>query len=173
VTIASRESNQGAAFIGRGSAAAPQYGAGAMGSTNPFSFSSTYRNGPAAFMLGFERNAVEHKLLSIAGSLQASPELKMMLSVHRSDKSHTQAANPNTRSFVLGANYLVGAAGKIMAGYGQKHPEGVAKTKQMSVGYEHSMSKRTYMYFDLANKRGGVQVPSSVNYYSIGLNHSF
>ena len=173
VTIATRESNQGAAFIGRGTVANPQYAAGAMASTNPFSFSSTYRNGPAAFMIGFERNAVEHKLLSVAGSIQATPELKLMLSMQRSDKSHTQLANANTSAFVLGANYAVGAYGKLMAGYGQKRPEGIGKTKQLSVGYEHFMSKRTYMYFDMANKRGGAQVPSSINYYSIGLNHSF
>jgi len=173
VTFGLREANQGAAIIGRGTAANPQYAAGATPSTNPFSFSSTYRNGPAAFMIGFERNAVEHRLLSVAGSIQATPELKMMLSMQRSDRSHTQVANQITKAFVLGANYAVGAYGKVMAGYGQKHPDGVSKTKQLSVGYEHNMSKRTYLYFDLANKRGGAQVPSSINYYSIGINHSF
>jgi predicted porin len=173
VTIGTRESNQGAAIIGRGTAAAPQYAAGAMASSNPFSFSSTYRSGGAAVMVGYERNAIEHKLLSIAGSIMATPELKVMLSLQRHDQSNTKAVNPNTNAWVLGANYAVGASGKILAGYGQKHPEGITKTKQMSVGYEHSMSKRTYMYFDLANKKGGTQVPSSVNYYSIGMNHSF
>ena len=63
--------------------------------------------------------------------------------------------------------------GKILAGYGQKSPDGVAKTKQASIGYEYSLSKRTYLYADASKKKGGVQIPETINTYSLGVNHAF
>jgi hypothetical protein len=40
--------------------------------------------------------------------------------------------------------------GKVLAGYGQKQigQRLPAKTKQFSLGYEYSLSKRTYLYVD-------------------------
>ena len=170
-TIATKEANSGPALAGRGTAALPQYAANAEASANPYSVTATYKNGPAAFMLAAERNAVETKLWSVAGSLQALPELKMMLSYTRQDQDHTKLINPKTRAWVLGANYTVGA-GKILAGYGQKSPDGVVKTKQMSLGYEYSLSKRTYLYLDASNKKGPT-IPESIRQYDIGVNHAF
>ena len=171
VTIGTKEANQGAAVIGRGTAAAPQYGVNAEASANPFSLTTTYKNGPAAFMAAFERNAVETKLWSIAGSVQGAPDLKLMASYTRQDQEHTKLINQKTKSWVLGANYTIGA-GKILAGYGQKSPDGVVKTKQFSLGYEYSLSKRTYIYVDASNKKGAT-VPSSINHFDIGVNHAF
>ncbi len=170
-TIGTREANGGVALVGKGTAALPQFGANAEASANPFSVSATYKNGPAGLMLAYERNAVESKLWSIAGSIAPAQDLKLMASYTGQQQSATKLVNTDTKAWVLGANYTMGA-GKILAGYGQKNPDGVTKTKQLSLGYEHSLSKRTYMYADLSQKKGPT-TPSSINHFALGVNHAF
>ena len=173
--IASKEAN-GGFVVGRGTALAPQYPVGAQASVNPFSVSATYNNGPAAVMLGYERNAVESKVMSIGASFMVTPELKLLALATRQDQDNILFANPKTKAWVLGANYTMGP-GKFLAGYGQKDPDGVtAKTKQMSLGYEYSLSKRTYVYIDASRKKNAVPnsaATNTVNYYDLGVNHSF
>ena len=171
-TIGTKEANSGAPVVGRGSIALPQYPANFEASVNPYSISTTYKNGPIAAMLATERNAVETRLWSIAASIFATPELKLMASYQRQNQDHTRLINPLTKAWILGANYTMGP-GKFLAGYGQKSPDGVAKTKQLSVGYEYSLSKRTYLYADASHKKGGVQIPQTLNTYSLGVNHAF
>lgn len=171
-TIGTKEANSGPAYVGKGTTALPQYPANAEGSVNPYSIAATYKNGPVAFMLANERNAVETRLWSIAGSVWATPELKLMASYQRQNQDHNKLTNPTTKAWILGANYTMGP-GKVLAGYGQKSPDGVAKTRQMSVGYEYSLSKRTYLYADASKKKGGVQVPQTINTYALGINHAF
>jgi predicted porin len=170
-TVGSRESNQGPAIIGRGTAAAPQYAANATATTLPFSISATYKSGPGALMLAHERNAIETTVTSIAGYVMTTPELKLMASMQRQDQEHTKLINYGTKAWVVGANYTIGA-GKILAGYGHKSPDGLAKTKQLSLGYEYSMSKRTYLYVDASNRKNPAPA-SSINTFAVGVNHSF
>jgi len=162
----------GGPYIGKGTAAAPQYVTGKEASTLPYSVTATYKNGPGALYIANERNAVESRLWSIGASVMTTPDLKLMASYQRQNQENTVLRNPITKAWILGANYTMGP-GKILAGYGQKSPDGVAKTKQASLGYEYSLSKRTYVYADLSNKKGGVQVPPSINTYSLGVNHAF
>lgn len=175
-TIGTREANQGAVLIGRGTAAAPQYGANSVASANPFSITGTYTNAAAGVMLAWERNAVESVVKSIAGYVMATPETKLMASVTRHDQEHTRLFNNETKAWVLGANHTIGAS-KFLAGYGHKRVDGMSKVKQFSLGYEYSLSKRTYIYADLSNKKGAPAVaPStatSINHYALGVNHSF
>lgn len=170
--IATKENNGALAIIGRGSAAAPQYAAGAKASANPFSVSATYNNGPAALMAAYERNAVESKVWSIGASVNATPELKLMGTFTRLDEENTRLFNTDTSAWVLGANYTIGP-GKFLAGYGQKDHDGLEKVKQLSLGYEYSLSKRTYLYFDISRKKGLPTGPNSVNQYDLGIHHSF
>ncbi|MDB5790236.1 MAG: porin [Massilia sp.] len=165
--IATKEGN-GGSVIGRGTPAFPQYPVGGEASSNPFSVSATYNNGPAALMLGYERNAVETKVMSVGASFMVTPELKLMGTATRQDQENTVFVNPKTKAWVLGANYALGP-GKVLAGYGQKDPDGQVKTKQMSLGYEYSLSKRTYLYVDASRRKA----QNSVNYYDLGVNHSF
>jgi predicted porin len=182
-TIGTKEANQGAAVVGRGSTALPQYPANAEASVTPFSVSGTYRNGPVAAMLAYERNAIETRLASIAGSVMATPDLKLMASYTRQDRGHSVLANPKTKAWVLGANYTLGP-GKVLAGYGQKSPDGFVKTKQMSIGYEYSLSKRTYLYVDASVKDGYVNLNAAppatpagqstkIKHFDVGVNHAF
>jgi predicted porin len=175
-TIGTKEANGAVAIIGRGTALAPQYPANAAASANPYSISVTYKNGPLGLMLANERNAIETDVSSIAAYWMATPATKLMASYQIQDQSHTRILNQDTKAWVLGANHTVGA-GKFLAGYGEKRTEGLSKLKQLSLGYEYSLSKRTYIYADISNKQGVPPVaPStkrSVNFYSLGVNHSF
>lgn len=170
--IATKESAgaNGRAVTGTGGGAS--YPAGAQASTNPFSISGTYNNGPLAVMAGYERNAVETKAMSLGAAFNVTPELKLMALATRQDQENTFRINPKTKAWVLGANYTMGP-GKILAGYGQKDPDGAAKTKQMSLGYEYSLSKRTYVYVDASRKKNPTNATGTVNYYDLGVNHSF
>ena len=175
--VATKEANGGPVVVGRGTTALPQYPANAEASSNPFSVSTTYNNGPVGALLAFERNAVESKVWSIGGSVVAAPDFKLMATYSRQDRGHILATNPKTKAWVLGANYTMGP-GKILAGYGQKTPDGFVKTKQFSLGYEYSLSKRTYLYVDASRKEGNTVLATptaatKINHYDIGVNHSF
>ena len=175
-TIGSRESNGGVVVIGRGTALLPQYAANAAALANPYSISVTYKNGPGALMLAHERNALETTVSSFAGYVMIAPVTKLMFSVTRQDQEHTRLLNQNTKAWVIGANHTIGA-GKILAGVGKKHTDGLEKVRQYSLGYEYSLSKRTYVYADISNKKGAPAVaPStntSINTYAVGVNHAF
>lgn len=175
-TVASKEGiSGGSAVVGKGTLLLPQYAAEAQAAAVPYSLSGTYNNGPIGAMLAYERNAVETKLWSVAASFKPVPELKVMGSYQRQDEDHTKATNTKTKAWVLGANYTMGP-GKLLVGYGQKNPDGAAfKTKQASVGYEYSLSKRTYIYADLSNKKAPAVAPASesVNFYGLGMHHDF
>jgi predicted porin len=174
--IATKENNGGPAI-------GTLYPVGAQASANPFSVSATYNNGPAAVMLGYERNAVESKVMSIGAAFNATPELKLTALYTRQDQDNILVTLPagsgaKTNAWVLGANYTMGP-GKFLAGYGQKDPDNSFKTKQLSLGYEYSLSKRTYVYVDASRKDGPQSQanravdPGAVNFYTIGVNHSF
>jgi predicted porin len=77
----------------------------------------------------------------------------------------------------VGANYTMGP-GKFLAGYGQKSPDGFIKSKQMSIGYEYSLSKRTYLYVDASRKDANTVaatpgVSTKVKHFDVGVNHAF
>lgn len=175
-TVATKEANGNPAIVGRGTAAAPQYAANSQASANPYSVSATYTVGKFAAMAAVERNGVETKLWSVAASFKPTTALKLMASYQEQDQGHTVFVNPETDAWVIGANYTVGP-GKWLFGYGQKSPDGVLKTKQVSVGYEYSLSPRTYLYVDLAQKKAPFTVTArsdvDQNHYALGIHHNF
>jgi len=165
------------AIQGRNPVGTPaQYLVGADASVNPYSLSGTYNNGPFAAMAAYERNAVETKLWSVAASVVPVTGLKLMASYQKQDQEHTKPVNGETKAWIIGANYTAGP-GKILAGYGQKTPDGVVKTKEISLGYEYNLSARSYIYFDASNRKqpavGSNTVDTSVNFYGVGIHHNF
>jgi predicted porin len=185
---ATKETLSGGAQVNGVGPGATTYLTGAQASANPFSVAATYNNGPAAAMLGYERNAVESKVWSGAGSFSVTPELKLMATYSHQNQEHTNTLYSTTRSWLVGATYGIGP-GKVLAGYGQKHIEDTAKTKQLSLGYEYSLSKRTYLYVDASRKKNVVSYVTTgtgatsvtalspntptINSYDLGINHSF
>ena len=136
--------------------------------SNPYSMSATYTNEQFAAMAAYERNGVQAKLWSVAASFNPVTELKLMASYQHQDDSNFKIINTDTKAWLVGANYDVGP-GKIRAGYGQKTPDGVAKTKQASLGYDYNLSKRTYLYADISNRKDVV----SKTYIGLGVHHNF
>lgn len=167
-TIATREANGGPAIVGRGTSALPQYRANAEALANPFSISGTYKGGTMAAMLGFERNGIESTLWSVAASVKPLKALKLMASYADQDRGHTMAVNENTTAWVVGANYTL-ASGTVLLGYGRKEPDGAASTRQLSIGYEYPLSKRTYVYADASDKKAA----STVRHFDLGIRASF
>ena len=182
---ATKEAN-GGTWTGVG-AGASTYGpntANTQATVNPFSVAATYNNGPAAAMVAYERNAVESKVWSLAASFSISPELKVMGTYTHQDREHTNTLRPTVKGAVLGATYALGG-GKVLAGYGVKQTEQATFsndifTRQASLGYEYSLSKRTYLYIDASRKKNTVNLRSgalgavpTVNSYDLGINHSF
>jgi predicted porin len=177
-TVGTKEANNSAVSTDSGHV----YAANQTPFAVPYSLSATYDNGPFGAMAAYERNANETKLWSVAGSFKPMEPLKLMASYQQQDqdKSDTIAIqNGKTKAWVLGANYTMGP-GKFLAGYGQKDPDFNVKTKQVSLGYEYSLSKRTYVYVDASNKKQpatsfvtGATQGTSVTSYGVGVHHNF
>jgi predicted porin len=186
---ATKEASSSSTILTGIGAGATTYGANSQGSSNPISLAATYNNGPAAAMIGYERNAIDSKVWSVAGSFSVTPELKLMGTYSRQNQEHTNTYRPTIKGAEIGATYAVGP-GKVLAGFGVKQQEETFRqhdlfTRQFSLGYEYNLSKRTYLYVDASRKKnvfgfsnaaGTVgQVNSNVtrNIYDVGLNHSF
>jgi predicted porin len=182
---ATKEGN-GGTLAGIGGGAASYTGTNPMASANPFSIAGTYNNGPAAAMLAYERNAVESKVWSAAASYSLTPELKLMGTYSHQNQEHTNTFRPTIKGGELGLTYAMGP-GKMLVGFGLKKQDDTTRlhdliTRQYSLGYEYSLSKRTYLYVDASRKvnvfsvnkaTGLVDGSPTVNLYDIGLNHSF
>lgn len=181
-TVAAKEANNNNAFL----ATAPNATTNASGNfgvpanvapaSNPYSVSVTYASPGFAAMAAYERNGLQAKLWSVGASVNPIPELKVMLSIQHQKDDDFKIINTGTKSWVLGANYDVGP-GKVRAGYGQKTPDGVVKTKQASLGYDYNLSKRTYLYADISNKKAAsttnYNVSTTTNYIGLGVHHNF
>ncbi|MCE3265073.1 MAG: porin [Pseudoduganella sp.] len=182
VNVGSKENTGLAtAIVGRGTVAAPQYPAGSLAQAYPYSVSATYMapgtTPKYAVYAGTERNATEVKWHSIGAYYRPMPALKLMGSYGKQDLSHIRAINDSMKAWVLGANYTVGV-GLVRFGYGQRDTDGEVKTKELSVGYEHNISPRTYIYLDLSQKKVPVAAtPLSAdmnqNHYALGIHHNF
>jgi len=165
-TVAAKEANGNIAVP----ATASNYfvPANAVPESNPYSMSATYNYGQFAGMAAYERNGLQAKLWSVAASFNPNKDLKLMASYQHQDNSNFKITNTDTKAWLIGANYDVGP-GKIRAGYGQKTPDGVTKTKQASLGYDYNLSKRTYLYADISNRKADV----SQTYIGLGVHHNF
>jgi predicted porin len=174
VTIASKEANNNPAIIGRGTALVPQFPANSMAVVVPYSVSATVTQGKFSAYGAYERNGVDTTLWSLGAWFKPIDPLKLMATYQKQDQSESVLINPETKGWVLGANYVVGP-GLVRAGYGQKRPDNqfnnpaIAKTKQFSLGYDYNLSPRTYLYVDGTRKKAA----TAFNFYSIGIHHNF
>jgi len=163
---------------------------------NPYSFSGTYKNGPLAAMVGYERNAIETRFWNLAGTytIASANNLKVLAS-YAHQRPNGGAA---TKGFVLGLQAPV-STGVILAGYGRNNTDavsgvnaagiisaapvatvGIANDRQFSLGYEHTLSKRTFLYTDVFTRRvpnvaagtvgGGT---TNTHAFDVGIHHNF
>ena len=94
-------------------------------------------------------------------------------------KSETGGADDKAKYFQIGAEVPVTDAGKVMVSYGQTKYDGIyvadGKLKQFSLGYDHSLSKRSGVYAALTSKKlsdFGFS-DETANTFAVGLRHAF
>jgi len=74
--------------------------------------------------------------------------------------------------FQIGATVPVSASGNVMVSYGQlKEDDTDLKNKIFSLGYDHSLSKRTGVYVALTSERATSL--STGNTFAVGIRHAF
>lgn len=90
-------------------------------------------------------------------------------------KDTTGGGDEKAKFFQIGASVPVSTAGVVLVSYGQtKYEFGdttEGKLKQFSLGYDHTLSKRTDAYIALTNKK--ITDLGSVNTFAVGLRHNF
>jgi predicted porin len=145
----------------------------------PFSTTVTYNMGVVGAMVAYERNAVADKVWSVAASVTPMTNLKVMATFTRQDQNLTSLvstpADTDQKAWIVGANYTMGA-GKFLAGYGQTNPDQGSEYKKASLGYQYSLSKRTYAYADISKKKQDAfraVGKLDTNYYGVGVHHNF
>ena len=140
--------------------------------TTPFSLAGTYANGPIGVGLAYEKNAVRDSLWMLGGSYKIGPaNLMATYSKQRSgDVVPGALVGFDAKAWSLGANVDV-ATGNVLAAYGQARPDAGGKYQKFSLGYEHRLSKRTFLYTDYIHRK--VDGVDSVNTFDVGLHHNF
>ncbi len=154
---------------------------------HPISLSASYNNGPFSGAINYERNGLETKFWNLAASYKVTPEMKLMGS-YATQKITRNITAPyavlpagvdvKTDAYLLGGQFAIGSTGQILAGYGHSNTKTVGtstKTRQFSFGYEHNLSKRTFLYTDFSNSR--VKAPNgtstTTHMFDMGINHRF
>jgi len=142
------------------------------------SVGGTYDNGPLSLGLGYDRqNNVTSATAGIADTDLKTWQLggsynfgvAKLLAFYKNTKYNEVATGDNAtlKSYNLGVSVPVGAAGEVKATYNNyKLSDDGGKANQFSLGYVHSLSKRTALYGTYAylkNKDGA----------TLGLNGAF
>lgn len=141
--------------------------------TLPFSAAVSYANGPIGFGLGYEKNAVSDKLWMLGGSYKVGTANLMATYAKQSAGDNLGGGalvGMDAKAWSIGTNVDV-ATGNVLAAYGELKPDAGNKTKKFSLGYEHRLSKRTFLYTDYIHRK--VDTTDSVNTFDVGLHHNF
>ncbi|WP_025916104.1 porin [Herminiimonas sp. CN] len=140
----------------------------------PYSLTGTYNNGPIAAALSYERNNVDTKFWSLAGSYNVG--IANLMATYAQQKF---TDDEKIKAWTIGARVNAGP-GDVLVGYGQARADNVSeKAKKFAIGYEYKLSKRTYVYADAINYKNKFNLATStvdtrsVNTFDIGLHHSF
>ncbi|MBA5685782.1 porin [Rugamonas apoptosis] len=133
--------------------------------SNPYSIATVYTGGPLAAMVGYERSTNEDTFLSLNGSYKVGAA-NLMASYSRFNR----VLGVDERNWLVGADIAV-ATGAIKVGYGQIKPQGSGSDKQTSLGYWHTLSKRTMLYTDVSSRKPAAG--STNNTVDVGIHHTF
>ena len=124
--------------------------------------SLNYAGGPLMAMLSYEKNH-ESDAITYAGATYVLGGLKLFGSY-----AHTHVLNVKPENlYLLAATYALTADNVLRTGYGRNNG---LDSHKVSLGYVHSLSKRTSVYADVWNEH---IASTSVDGYAVGMNHSF
>ena len=135
-------------------------------SARPFSLSGNYQD--SAAMLGFERQGAAGDTWRARAWLAATSELTLSARCSDQDRAPSRIIPDATTTWVVGANYNV-SGGSLLVGYGRHAPEGNAATRQFSIGYAYPLSRRIYLFGDIADKKSALRV----RHLELGLHAAF
>lgn len=123
--------------------------------------SLNYARSPLATMFAYESNARKDDIYFIAASYQFGSATVM-----GSYASNKRVNADRERTFVLAGTYAIGS-NTVRSGYGRNQEN---DNDKFSIGYVHSLSKRTRLYADMYRERTTLD---ERNGFAIGMNHTF
>lgn len=138
---------------------------GAPLAEHPYSLSFSYANGPLAANLGTERNTVGDKWSAIGVSYKVGPANLMASVAKNADHNGIDA-----RGWTIGSKIDIGA-GTYKVGFSRDTTDNAPTNKVFGLGYQYNMSKRTYLYTDVAHKK--TDNADAINAFDAGIHHSF
>jgi predicted porin len=141
----------------------------------PVGFAVNYAGGPLTLGFGYERTGAEtatitEKVWTLNGAYNLGA-VKLGGMIGRGDSVLTGLEH---RSWMLTATAPLGA-GEFRAAFGNLDAKNAAGTdidvnRVFAMGYHYSLSKRSTVYFDLANNKNAL---TSKTGYDVGLKHNF
>lgn len=158
---------------------------------NNYALSAAYNAGPLSVMAvytstgslpavnGFKAYPSRQKNAGVGASYDFG--VAKLSAQYSQVKDETAGADSKSKFFQVGATVPVTANGNVMVSYGQtKYEDGFlgladGKLQQFSLGYDHSLSKRTGVYAALTTKKlkdAGL-ADDSANIFAVGLRHAF
>ena len=134
----------------------------------PIGVSLNYAQGPWAAMASHSKNS--------AGSTDTFVGLKGGTSsfslMGAYDVSKDRPSGSKAKAWTLGAQYFMGPW-TFNGGYGELDLDGLKVEKMAGAGVLYNLSKRTYVYASLGNKKFKPVEAEHSTVYGLGLNHSF
>ncbi|WP_396267194.1 porin [Ideonella sp.] len=142
------------------------------GPKRPFSIAANYAAGPLFVGAGLENPAgLDDQHFSV-GARYNFGFMTASAGFHKGTTN--KAANgktSDTKGFLLAASVPVGA-GAVRGGYAQSTLGDADAQKKVSIGYRHDLSKRTYLFADLARVNDVISRTEKTG-YDFGLQHNF
>ena len=132
----------------------------------PTSLSGTYNLGDNSAFVAYEKNAINTRFWNL-GAGHAFGDATVRATYARQTINLTKQT---VKGWTVSGDYTVGS-NVFLAGYGSNKPDGVGNTNQVSLGMEHNLSKRTFLYADALSRHApGL---SKVRVIDMGIHHTF
>ncbi len=148
----------------------------------PLGLNATYEQMRRPFDKTVDPSGAKDKVWLLNGSYDFSV-VKAFLQFGQNKTSATGVLATKDKLLDLGVSAPVGASGTVMANFGQRKSTvqstpGSVQLRDFSVGYDYSLSKRTFVYASLLNERlkvdtGAGSASKSGNTFAVGVHHSF
>jgi len=142
---------------------------GGVGPDRPWSVAANYSAGPLFIGAGYEDpQGANDKLVTVGARYGFGP---VTLRLGYSDGKNNVGTGQKVRGFLAGATIKAGP-GDVLVGYAASKNRTLSTdlSKKWGVGYRYPLSKRTFLYADIA--RDSVPV-SNKGGYDLGIQHNF
>ncbi len=136
-----------------------------MCAKRPYSFGANYSGGPLTLALGYANPGnVNDRYTTVHAAYNFGP-MKLWGTVGKGNNT----ANQTVKSWMLALTAPIGA-GELRATVLSRTDNGVATIRGYGLGYMYGLSKRTFLYADLAHNN---KAATEKNGYDFGIKHMF